>query len=104
MVVAPGPEIRTGKIAGGKEVSLTKGQTFRLECGQEIEGGSDRVWVQYANLPKVLKVGSRVLIDDGLIEMRVTALEDSVVVCEVLNPGSLGSTKVPASTLMLPAL
>jgi pyruvate kinase len=49
--------------------------------------------VQYENLPKVVHVGDRVMIDDGLIEMKVSAIKGGVVTCDVLNGGKLGSTK-----------
>lgn len=57
-------------------------------------GDDQRVFVQYPNLPKVLKPGDRILIDDGLIEMTVNTITNDLVDCTVVNDGKLGSTKV----------
>ena len=100
-----GPEIRTKTFAEGK-VYLHQGQEFTLTT-QDIEGDETRVAVTYEDLPKDLRVGSRVLFDDGLIEMKVTAIEGTEVKCVLINSGFLGSRKginIPDVVVNLPSL
>ncbi|NLP45694.1 MAG: pyruvate kinase [Epulopiscium sp.] len=100
-----GPEIRIKDFKEGS-VSLVQGQLFTLTT-EDIEGDSERVSVTYKNLPFDLKRGSRVLIDDGLIELRVKNLTDVDVECEVINGGIISSKKgvnVPDVYVNLPSL
>lgn len=87
-----GPEIRTGVLADGKKVTLVEGQEFILTT-EDIVGDSHRVSQTYDKLPEDLSVGNTVLIDDGLIQMTVTAIEGSEVICRVENGGELGERK-----------
>lgn len=101
-----GPEIRTMSVEGG-EVELTTGQTFTLTTDQSVVGDNTRVAVTYENLNKDLSVGNIVLLDDGLLELKVTAIDGQDVVCEVLNNGELGNKKgvnLPGVSVNLPAL
>nr|MBP6563437.1 pyruvate kinase [Neisseriaceae bacterium] len=73
----------------------------------EVLGNHERVAVTYPGLVQDLSVGDTVLIDDGLIELRVMALADTEVVCEVVNAGQLGTYKginLPNVSVNLPAL
>ncbi|OON99684.1 MAG: pyruvate kinase [Epulopiscium sp. Nele67-Bin004] len=100
-----GPEIRTGVLAEG-DVTLVAGQTLVLTT-TEIEGNSERVSVTYEELPNDLNVGNTVLVDDGLIELTVTAIEGTEITCNVVNGGLLGSRKgvnIPNVSIKLPAL
>jgi len=100
-----GPEIRTKTFAKGK-VSLEQGQEFTLTT-QDIEGDESRVSVTYEDLPKDLQVGSRVLFDDGLIEMKVTEIKGTEVKCVLINSGVLGNRKginIPDVVVNLPSL
>lgn len=100
-----GPEIRT-KTFKNKEVVLKQGQAFTLTT-KEVEGDETIVSVTYENLPLDLRRGSRVLIDDGLIELVVKNLTETDVECEVINGGTLGSTKgvnIPDVYVNLPSL
>ncbi|MBO8463537.1 MAG: pyruvate kinase [Firmicutes bacterium] len=100
-----GPEIRTGVLKEGK-VTLEDGQKFTLTT-REVEGDTTITSVTYKDLPKDLTVGDRVLIDDGLIGLRVDELTDTEIVCTVLNGGLLGSKKgvnVPNVSIKLPAI
>jgi len=102
-----GPEIRTGLMVEGKEWELVKGQTFTLTTDESVVGNSSIVAVQYKNLPKVLHVGDRVLIDDGLISMTVSEIAGERVVCTVDNTGMLGQRKgvnLPGVIVDLPAV
>ena len=100
-----GPEIRTRDVEGGS-VELVKGSTFTLTT-DEIVGDSTKVAVTYKDLPKDLSIGSTVLVDDGLIELTVTEINGSNVVCRVENNGTLGCKKgvnLPNVHVNLPAL
>jgi len=98
-----GPEIRLKKFKEGK-VTLEKGKTFILTA-DEIEGDVDRVSISYKGLPADLAKGNRILIADGLIELKVTAIKGNDIVTEVLNGGELSDRKgvnVPGVTTRLP--
>ena len=101
-----GPEIRTGVMKDDLEHSLNIGDTFILTT-DEIEGDNLRVSITYTGLPNDLEIGSRVLIDDGLIELCVKKITNNEVECEVVNGGVLGSRKginIPDTPINLPAL
>ncbi len=105
-----GPEIRLRDFKEGK-VELTAGQTFTLTT-EEIEGDVNRVAITYKDLPKDVKPGNRILIDDGLIAMEVisiTPVEDKEgemdINCRVLNGGFVSNKKgvnVPNVELSMP--
>lgn len=100
-----GPEIRLRDFANGKEY-LEKGQTFTLTT-REIQGTKDIVSISYKGLPNDVEVGSRILIDDGLIEMRVEEKNETDIVCRVLNEGPVSNKKgvnVPDTRLSMPYL
>ena len=101
-----GPEIRTGVLKDGKKVTLEEGQIFTLTT-EEIVGDSTRVSQTYADLPRDLNIGDRVLIDDGLIEMTVEQIGARDVVCHVDNGGELGERKginLPGVKVNLPPI
>lgn len=88
-----GPKIRIEKFAGGKAV-LQGGAEFRLDAGNpEILGDETQIGVSYADLPDDVSSEDVLLLDDGLITMRVVSIEDRVVVCEVINGGILRDRK-----------
>ena len=87
-----GPEIRLRDFDGGK-VTLEKGQTFTLTT-EEIMGDATKASVTYKDLPADVAVGGSILIDDGLIELRVDSKTDTEVVCTVINGGQIGRAHV----------
>jgi len=100
-----GPEIRT-KTLNADKVYLEQGNEFVLTT-RDVVGDQNIVSVTYENLPKDLSVGNRVLIDDGLIELKVTALTKTDIKCVLINSGFLGSKKginLPDTNLNLPSL
>ncbi|MDE9540810.1 pyruvate kinase PykF [Xenorhabdus bovienii] len=102
-----GPEIRTIKLEGGNDVSLTAGQTFTFTTDKSVIGNQECVAVTYAGLPADLKPGNTILVDDGLIAMTVKNVTETEVICEVLNNGDLSENKgvnLPNVAINLPAL
>ncbi|TAL32233.1 MAG: pyruvate kinase [Spirochaetes bacterium] len=86
-----GPEIRLKKFRGGK-ARIEKGARFTLTT-DEVEGDAERVSVTYRGLPDDVVKGNRILIDDGLIELRVVSASGADVVTEVVNGGELSDKK-----------
>lgn len=100
-----GPEIRT-KLLKEEPAKLEKGNKFTLTT-DDIEGDSTKVSVTYEDFAKDLHIGATVLIDDGLIELKVLEINGNDVVCEIINSGMLGSRKginLPNVSIKLPAL
>ena len=101
-----GPEIRTKLLKDEKKVNLKEGQKFII-TSDDIIGDETKVAVTYPDIAKDLSVGSVVLIDDGLIELNVEAIEGNDVICKVANSGVLGNRKgvnLPNVHVNLPAL
>jgi len=100
-----GPEIRTGMFEGDK-VTLTEGQTVTI-CREDVLGTAERFSCTYKDLAQDIGVGSKILIDDGLIELKVTSIDNGDITCTVLNGGDVSNKKsinVPNTKLKLPAL
>lgn len=100
-----GPEIRTKNLEGDK-IYLEQGSEFTLTT-EDIVGDQNRVAVTYEHLPRNLKKGSRVLIDDGLLEMEVVSIKGPDIKCVLINSGFLGNKKginVPDVFVDLPSL
>ena len=101
-----GPKIRTGALAGGGTVNLRGGQQFTITTAK-ILGDSTRVNTTFRPLPREVKSGDRILLSDGLIELRVEKVRGHEVVCRVVNGGLLGEHKginLPGVKLRVPAL
>ena len=101
-----GPEIRTGVLKGGKKVVLETGAEFLLST-KAIEGDEKKVSITYEGLVNDVDRGSRILIDDGLIELKVTGKTETDIICKVVNGGELGERKgvnVPNVPVRLPAI
>jgi len=106
MMDVKGPEIRTGKV--DVPIELTTGGLFEfhIESAQPT-GDVPAVSVNYPGLPQDLEVGAIVLIDSGLIRMRVLEKNTTCVRCQVLTPGTLGSKRhinLPGVFVNLPCL
>ena len=100
-----GPEIRIKTFAGGR-VFIREGNTFVLTT-RVVEGGENIVSVTYKVLPRDLEKGYRVLIDDGLVELRVEEIKGEDVICRVENGGELKDNKgvnLPGALVGLPAI
>ncbi len=106
MLDTKGPEIRTKTLAGGGKVTLRKGSNFTLTT-KEIEGDSTIVAITYKPLPNEVSIGTKILIDDGSIELSVVETNETDIICKVVRGGSLGEKKginVPSVKLSMPYL
>uniref|UniRef100_A0A2K5QJL0 Pyruvate kinase n=1 Tax=Cebus imitator TaxID=2715852 RepID=A0A2K5QJL0_CEBIM len=90
-----GPEIRTGLIKGSgtTEVELKKGATLKITLDNAYMEKCDEntLWQNYKNICKVVEVGSKIYVDDGLISLQVKQKGADFPVTDVENGGSLGS-------------
>ena len=100
-----GPEIRIKSFAT-KTVTLEAGEPFTLTT-DDIVGDQERVSVTYPKLHQELTPGQQVLIDDGLVAIRVDRIEGCDIRCTVENGGTLSANKsinIPGVHIQLPAL
>nr|WP_325218538.1 pyruvate kinase [uncultured Oscillibacter sp.] len=100
-----GPEIRI-KSFEAKTVDLTAGETFTLTV-EDVPGTASRVSVTYPRLHEEVSPGQEILIDDGLVAIRVQEIRGSDIVCQVENGGTLSANKsinIPGAHIQLPAL
>lgn len=101
-----GPEIRTGKFEPSK-VELQKGSEFTIYVKEDIVGDTTKCSVTYDGLANDVVPGNTILIDDGLVGLKVKSVEGNKIVCEVMNTGLVGTHKgvnVPGVSIKLPAL
>ena len=105
MLDTKGPEIRTGEMKGDK-IQLEV-DTEIVIAKEDVEGTPEKISVSYKDLAEDMDVGNKILIDDGLIELEVTSIDNGDVICRVVNGGELGSRKgvnLPGVKVSLPAL
>ncbi|MFZ5351752.1 MAG: pyruvate kinase [Bacillota bacterium] len=105
MLDTKGPEVRLGRFTDGK-TELCNGQCFTLTT-RELMGDNTICSITYKDLPKEIRVGSRILIADGLIELKAVEKNECDVICEVINGGPLSDKKnvnIPGATSKLPAI
>ncbi|RPH60978.1 MAG: pyruvate kinase [Acidobacteria bacterium] len=87
-----GPKIRTGRLSGGTAVELHPGQELRIAVGDEA-GTSTRIFTTYADLPRAVKPGQVLLLDDGRIELKVLRIDNDEIVTTVVDGDVLGERK-----------
>ena len=100
-----GPEIRLKEFKNGVEM-LEAGQTFTLTT-REVEGTKEICSITYKDLPQDVHEGGTIMLDDGLIKLRITNVTDTDITCEVLNSGKIKTKKgvnVPGVHLSMPYL
>ena len=88
-----GPKIRTGRVEKGS-MELKDGSGFRITTDESVQGKDDIVSTNYQYLPADVNPGDRILLDDGLLELRVRATDKKAIVeTEVITGGVLKSNK-----------
>jgi pyruvate kinase len=100
-----GPEIRTGEIPANIDLKVGEIFSFTVLTGENPEEKS--VHVNYADLVKDLKVGNKVTVDNGLINLEVLDISEGKLRCRVLDGGTLGSRKhvnLPGVRVNLPSI
>jgi pyruvate kinase len=101
-----GPKIRTRTLRNHLPVELIDNQQFIITT-RDIEGDNTQVATNYAGMPRDVRPGARILLDDGAIELRVESTTETDVVCRVINGGVLGERKginLPGITLPIPSM
>jgi pyruvate kinase len=91
MLDTKGVEIRTHRLEAGT-ANLTTGETFTLYADERL-GNAHGVSISYPTLSDEVSIGSAILIDDGVIELRVESIADGEILCRVARGGRLGDSK-----------
>ena len=100
-----GPEIRLTEFKNGVEM-LEAGQTFTLTT-RDVEGTKEICSITYKDLPQDVQAGGTIMLDDGLIMLRIEKVTDTDITCTVLNSGKIKTKKgvnVPGVHLSMPYL
>jgi pyruvate kinase len=92
LVDLSGPKIRTGELKDDKPVQLVAGEQFIITT-RPILGEGNQVSTNYPDLPRVVKPGTRLLLDDGALSMIVESSTDTDVICRVIDGGLLAERK-----------
>ena len=101
-----GATIRVGQLPKG-EVTLTVGAKLTLVTLAEFDGQADTVPIDYPYLAEEAQPGARVLLDGGLLELKVETVKDRAAICTVVEGGVLKSRKgvnLPSLNLRLPSM
>ena len=101
-----GPKIRTGTLDNGTPVELVAGNRFTITT-REITGNENEVGTNFSHLVDVVDKGTRILIDDGAIELVVESKTDTDVICRVVIGGTLKERKginLPNTQLPIPSM
>ncbi len=101
-----GPKIRTGTLEGGQPVLLVDGARVTITT-RDVEGNAETISTTYKQLPQDVKEGDRILLDDGLLELRVLGFDATEVECLVVHGGPLKEHKginLPGVAVSAPAL
>jgi pyruvate kinase len=98
-----GPKIRTGRLLNGEPIPLKAGEELRIAVGDFI-GGPGRVSTSYADLPKAVRKGDPLLLDDGRLQLRVEENDGTELRTTVIDGGMLGEHKgINAPGVTLPS-
>jgi len=101
-----GPKIRTGRLKGHDPVLLKTGSQVTI-TSRDVVGTSSLIATTFASLAAEVSPGARILLSDGLIELRVRVVRDGDVECDVVNGGMLAEHQginLPGVALTIPAL
>lgn len=106
LVDLQGPRVRTGRLEGGETVWLEEGSTLEIVPGS-FRGTASRIGTECRELPRMVKAGDPVLMDNGMIQLKVLRVRGSRIECKVVTGGGLGENKginLPKAPVTLPAL
>ncbi|HYE13357.1 MAG TPA: pyruvate kinase [Pyrinomonadaceae bacterium] len=106
LVDLSGPKIRTGMLKGGQPVTLENNAVFTITT-RSVVGDSREVSTNYQGLARDVRPGTRILLDDGMIDLVVESTTETDVVARVVNGGPLGERKginLPGVALPIPSL
>ena len=92
LVDLSGPKIRTGELKDDQPVKLIAGAAFTITT-RPVPGDDQQVSTNYQDLPRVVKTGTRMLLDDGALSLIVESTTDTDVICRVIDGGLLGERK-----------
>ena len=92
LVDLSGPKIRTGELKDDQPEKLTPGSLFTITT-RSVVGDDRQVSTNYADLPRVVQPGTRMLLDDGALSLLVESATDTDVICKVIDGGLLGERK-----------
>lgn len=107
MLDTKGPEIRTGILRDAEPVNIKEGQEFDILTDFSLEGDSSRLTISYQALPDTVKVGDKIVIDEGHLILEVKECLDDSVKAVAMNDHILGENKnvaLPGCTIDLPVL
>ena len=107
MLDIKGPKIRTTKLKDGKNVNIVSGQEFIITTDKSIIGDEKMVAVTYEDIIQDVKIGEKLLIDDGLLQFSIKEIVGNKIICIALNSGELGENKgvnLPKAKVSLPAI
>lgn len=104
MLDTKGPEIRLKKFKDNAPVVINDGDIFTL-TSRDVVGTNEIASISFAGLPRDVDIGSKILINDGLVELQVEKLNATDITCRVIHGGKLSNHKginVPGVDLSLP--
>ncbi|MHD0317491.1 pyruvate kinase PykF [Fusobacterium sp. THCT1E2] len=107
MLDIKGPKIRTTKLKDGKNVNIVSGQEFIITTDKSVIGDEKMVAVTYEDIIQDVKIGEKLLIDDGLLQFSIKEIIGNKIICIALNNGELGENKgvnLPKAKVSLPAI
>lgn len=91
MIDTKGPEIRIKEFEKGR-IELKNGDMFTLTT-ENIVGNEEKVSVTYSKLPKIVELGTKILLNDGMIELQVNKIKNKDIFCTVVHGGELSNNK-----------
>ena len=106
LVDLSGPKIRTRTLENGLPVELIDGQAFIITT-REVIGNTREVSTNFNDLPRAVEAGSRILLDDGAIDLIVESKTETDVICRVVTGGLLAERKginLPNTPLAIPSM
>ena len=107
MLDIKGPKIRTTKLKDGKNVNIVAGQEFIITTDKSVIGDETIAAVTYEDIIQDVKIGEKLLIDDGLLQFSIKEIIGNKIICIALNNGELGENKgvnLPKAKVSLPAI